>query len=77
MKVEVLGAGCAKCNELEKRTRQALDELGQCAEVVKVTDMKTITDYAIMFTPALAVDGEVKVSGKLPSVAELKEILSR
>ncbi len=77
MKVEVLGKGCAKCNELEKRTRQALEELGQCAEVVKVEDMKTITGYGIMFTPALAVDGDVRVSGKLPSVEELKEILSR
>ena len=76
MKVAILGSGCAKCRELEQRTRQALEELGKDAEVVKVTDINEITAYGVMFTPALAVDGEVKVSGKLPSVELLEEILA-
>lgn len=75
MKVAILGKGCAKCNELEQRTRQALEELGKDAEVVKVSDINEITAYGVMFTPALAVDGEVKVSGKLPTVEQLKAML--
>ena len=72
-KIEVLGMGCPKCNQLEDRVRQAAKELGIEAEVVKVKDMKAIMNYGVMMTPALVVDGEVKAAGKIPKIEEIKE----
>ncbi len=72
-KIEILGMGCAKCNQLAERTKEAVKELGIEAEVVKVQDIKAITNYGVLMTPALAVDGVVKVAGKVPKVAEIKE----
>lgn len=72
MKVEVLGTGCAKCKRLTKNAETAIKELGIEAEVVKVDDITEIMDRGVMLTPALAVDGELKVSGR---VADVKEIL--
>ena len=71
-KIEVLGMGWAKCNQLEERARDAVKELGIEAEVVKVQDIKTITNYGVLITPALVVDGVVKVAGKVPKVEEIK-----
>ena len=74
--VKVLGPGCPKCEELMKQTQAVVDELGLDCRVEKVTDIMTITSYGVMITPALVVDGQVKVSGKVPSVDELKKMLS-
>ena len=71
-RIEVLGMGWAKCNQLAERANEAVKELGIDAEVVKVQDIKTITNYGVLMTPALVVDGVVKVAGKLPKLEEIK-----
>ena len=75
MKIQVIGPGCHKCKTLAQLTEQAVAELGLAAEITKVTDIKQIMALGVMMTPALAVDGAVKVSGKLPSLAEVKAML--
>jgi small redox-active disulfide protein 2 len=77
MKLEILGTGCPKCMKLEELTRKAASELGIEAEVTKVKDIKEIMSYGVMITPALVVDGEVKVAGKVPSVEEIKKMISQ
>jgi small redox-active disulfide protein 2 len=74
-KVQILGTGCAKCNQLAENARMAVHQLGLQCEVVKVSDIRKIMDFGVMITPALAVDGNVKVSGKVLSVEEIKELL--
>jgi small redox-active disulfide protein 2 len=74
-KVEILGTGCPKCIQLTERAKLAVNELKLEAEVVKVQDIKKISSYGVMFTPALVVDGTVKVAGKLPSVEEIKKMI--
>jgi len=74
-KIEILGTGCAKCNELEARARKAVEELKIEAEVKKVTDMKVISGYGVFVTPAIAIDGVVKAAGRVVSVDEIKEWL--
>ena len=76
MKIEVLGTGCKNCNALEAATRRALQDLGMDVSVEKVTDYGEIVAYGVMSTPALAIDGEVKTSGRVPSVRELTDLLS-
>jgi small redox-active disulfide protein 2 len=75
-KVKVLGPGCPKCVELTKRAHQAAQAVGGDVEVEKVTDLKEIMSYGVIMTPALVVDGEVKLVGKVPSVDEIKKIIS-
>ena len=75
MKIQVLGTGCAKCKLLAEQTERAVQELGLDAEVEKVTEINEILDFGVMMTPALAVDGEVKVVGKVPAMDELKDML--
>ncbi|MGR6836483.1 thioredoxin family protein [Syntrophomonas erecta] len=75
MKIEVLGTGCAKCKQLEKDVYDALAELDIAAEVSKVGDIKKIMDYKVMITPALVIDGEVKIAGRLPRKVELQKYL--
>lgn len=75
MKIEVLGTGCAKCKALYENVRKALEESGTSAELVKVEDIPSIMKYGVMSTPALVVDGQVKFSGKLASVAEIRGLL--
>jgi small redox-active disulfide protein 2 len=75
-KLQILGPGCAKCNTLTEATKKAADELSLEYEVVKVTDIKDIMSFGVMVTPALVVDGTVKVAGKVPGHAELKALLS-
>jgi small redox-active disulfide protein 2 len=74
--VQVLGTGCAKCNKLKEHADTAVSELGIDASVEKVDDIVEITKFGVMMTPALAVDGEVKVVGKVPSVEEIKGYLA-
>jgi small redox-active disulfide protein 2 len=71
-KIEILGMGCPKCNQLAERAKEAVRELGIEGEVVKVQDIKTITNYGVLITPALVVDGVVKVAGKVPKLEEIK-----
>ena len=66
MKIQILGTGCAKCNRLAEATRHAADALGLNYEIEKVTDIGRFADFGVMVTPAMAVDGQVKVSGRVP-----------
>jgi len=75
MKLQILGTGCAKCHALTTATEQAAQALGLSYELEKVTDLGRIMSFCVMRTPALVVDGKVQVSGKVPSVAELKTLL--
>jgi small redox-active disulfide protein 2 len=75
MKIEVLGPGCARCMTLYENTKKALEESGKSAEIVKVEDLPTIMKYGVMSTPALVIDGQVKFSGKVASVADIIGIL--
>ena len=77
MKIEILGMGCPKCALLHGNACSALKELGVQAEVVKVEDLDKITEYAVMTTPALVVDGTVVSVGKVLSVEEIKKIILR
>lgn len=75
MRIQVLGAGCAKCKQLTANAEAAVAELGVGAEVEKVEDIKQIMEFGVMMTPALAIDGEVKSSGKLLSADAIKKLL--
>jgi small redox-active disulfide protein 2 len=77
MEIKILGTGCAKCKQLEKTVREAVDEMGLDATVEKVTELTDIMEYGIMSTPGLVVDGQVRLAGRLPKMAELKSILQR
>ena len=76
MKIQILGTGCAKCNALTMATEKAAQTLGLEYELEKVTDLNRIMSFGVMMTPALVVDGDVKVVGKIPADDELKKILS-
>lgn len=75
MRIEVLGTGCVACIKLYENTQKALEESGKQGEVVKVEGITAMLKYGILSPPALVIDGEVKCSGQLLSVAEIKEIL--
>ena len=75
-KLQILGTGCPKCKKLAELTEQAARELGLEYELVKVTEINEIMDFGVMMTPALAVDGKVKVAGKIPSLDEIKQWIS-
>jgi len=75
VKIEVFGTGCMKCRRLMKNVEIAVKELGIVAEIKKVDDITEIMDRGVMLTPAVALDGEVKISGRVADVKELKEIL--
>jgi small redox-active disulfide protein 2 len=72
----VLGPGCPRCETLANLTRQAADQLGIEYHLEKLTDIKQFAQYGLMMTPGLVVDGELKVHGKVPSVAELVALLA-
>ena len=74
--IEILGPGCPRCQKLTEVTQEAAAELGLECNIVKVTDIQKITSYGIMMTPALVVDGVVKSTGKIPSVEEIKSMLT-
>jgi small redox-active disulfide protein 2 len=75
VKIQILGTGCAKCNALTMATEKAAQVLGLQYELEKITDLQRIMSFGVITTPALVVDGQVKVSGKVPSLDELKSIL--
>ena len=76
MIIKVLGSGCTNCQNLEKATREALLELGLDAELEHVTDPGEIASYGVMRTPALVVDEEVVVSGRVPTTAQIRALLT-
>jgi len=76
MKIEILGVGCPRCKQLTMNTEAAVKELNIQAEIGKVTDIDKITEYGVMMTPGLAVDGSIVSSGKVLSKDEIKKLLS-
>ncbi|MBU0984522.1 MAG: TM0996/MTH895 family glutaredoxin-like protein [candidate division Zixibacteria bacterium] len=74
-KVEVLGPGCPKCQKLMEQTQAAVAELGLECDLQKVSDIQKIMTYGVVMTPALVVDGVVKVTGKVPSVEDIKTMI--
>lgn len=76
MEIKVLGTGCAKCKQLEKDIFNALAEMDLAADVEKVRDIKKIMSYKVMSTPALVVNGKVKVAGRVPRADELKKLIT-
>lgn len=74
--IQILGTGCAKCHRLSDAAEKAAKDLGLEYELVKITDMMRFADFGVMMTPALAVDGQVKVWGRVPSHDELKQMLA-
>ena len=74
-KLQVLGTGCPKCKKLAENAEAAAGDMGIEFELEKVTDITEILKFGVMMTPALAVDGKVKVVGKVPSVDEIKSML--
>ena len=72
MEIKVLGPGCPRCGEVEKRVREALAELGSAAAVEKITDIRKIMEHGILATPGLIIDGTIKSMGRIPSAGEIK-----
>ena len=77
MKVQILGRGCPKCEKLVANAKKAVGELGIDAQVEKVQDVKEITRFGVMITPALAIDGKVKCSGEIAPVEKIKKWLQQ
>ena len=71
-KIQILGTGCSKCKKLFEVVQTAVKELNIEAEVSKVEDINEIIQFGVMMTPALVVDGDLKVAGRIPKPAELK-----
>ncbi|MCP4650849.1 MAG: thioredoxin family protein [PVC group bacterium] len=76
MKIEILGAGCPKCKQLYENAQQAVKNQGVEAEVIKVEDIDKILEYGVMITPALVINGEVKITGKVVSPEEIQHLIS-
>jgi len=77
MLIQILGTGCPKCQKLEENARQAASELSLEFHIEKVKELQQIMAFGVMITPALVVDGVVKVAGKVPGVEEIKKILTK
>ncbi len=75
MKIEILGMGCPKCKQLTANAEVAIKELNIAAEISKVADIDKITEYGVMITPALAVNGTIVSAGKVLSKDEIKKII--
>lgn len=75
MIIKVLGSGCANCKKLEAHVREAVKELGIEATIEKVENFQDIMAYGVMKTPALVVDEQVKIMGRVPSISDIKEHL--
>jgi len=73
MEIKILGMGCPRCEEVMKRTMNALAELNMAADVQKVEDIKEISTYGVLSTPGLVINKTVKSQGRIPSVVEIKE----
>ncbi len=73
MKIEILGTGCPKCKKLNELTKEVIQELGISAEIKKITNINDIIDYGVMVTPAIVIDGDVKIAGKIPGKQEITD----
>lgn len=76
MRIAVLGTGCPKCKQTAEVVRRAIEEAGVPATIEKVEDVREIMQYRVMMTPAVAVDGQVKISGRVPTLAEVRALLA-
>lgn len=76
MEIKVLGTGCPKCNKLEKMVKEVVEETGADATVTKVSEVKEIAKAGVMLTPALMIDGDIKLTGKLPSKSDLEKMIA-
>jgi len=77
MNIKILGTGCGRCKALEQVTRIAVTELGINADIEKVEDIVKIMNYGVMHTPALVIDEKIALSGHVPSLTEIKEVLTK
>ncbi|MEO0156265.1 MAG: thioredoxin family protein [candidate division WOR-3 bacterium] len=77
LNIKILGSGCPRCQEVEKRTKEVLEEMKIEANIEKVTDLKKIMEYKIMATPGLVINGKVKISGKIPAKSQIKEFIEQ
>ena len=77
MKIEILGSGCSKCKKTKEVVEKALKNSGVEAEIVKVEDFETILNYGVMITPAVVIDGDVKLVGKVPDEKEVKKWITK
>ncbi len=77
MNIKILGTGCPRCKALEQITRNAAAELDIAANIEKVEDIVKIMSYGVMHTPALVIDEKIALSGRIPSLTEVKEILTK
>ncbi|MCD6311891.1 MAG: TM0996/MTH895 family glutaredoxin-like protein [Elusimicrobia bacterium] len=76
MKIEILGPGCPKCRQLEQNARDAVAESGVEIEVVKISELSDIMNYGVMMTPALAIDGKVRSTGKMLTKDDIKKLIT-
>lgn len=74
-KIQILGTGCAKCEKLAANAKQAADNIGLDYELIKISDLNDIMSFGVMTTPALAVDGKVLTTGKVPSPADIEKLI--
>ncbi|MGA9188098.1 MAG: thioredoxin family protein [Methanosarcina sp.] len=77
MKIEILGTGCSKCKKTKEVIEKILKQAGVEAEVVKVEDFETILNYGVMVTPAVVIDGEVKLAGKIPDEKDIRRWITK
>jgi small redox-active disulfide protein 2 len=77
MKIEILGVGCPKCEQLRANAEAAAKELSIAVEIAKITDINKITEYNVMMTPALVIDGTAVSSGKVLTKAEIKKLIAK
>lgn len=77
MEIKVFGPGCANCKKTEDIVRAVVDELGKSANIEKISDFKEMMKYGVMSTPAVAIDGKVVMTGRVPAKAEVIEWLSQ
>lgn len=77
MKIEILGSGCNKCKTLEETVRKAVKNLGIRAEIDHVSDIVKIVEYGVMMTPAIAIDGNIVIEGKVPTQKETETIIAK
>ncbi|MGZ9135505.1 MAG: thioredoxin family protein [Candidatus Deferrimicrobiaceae bacterium] len=76
MEIAILGTGCPKCKQTTEVVRQAVEQTDISATIQKVEDIQEIMKYRVMMTPAVAIDGQVKISGRVPTVDEVKSLLA-
>ncbi len=75
MKIEVFGTGCAKCKATKKNIEMALRENDYAADLLEVNEIDEIVERGVLMTPAVAIDGDVKISGRVPTQEEIEELL--